>query len=425
MFLILVLIVAPLACAQVYTPGQMPNVQVANRNEYVSDPAGLLPADVKSEVNRRLAKLRAETSVEAVVALPPEIGDMEAAEWSEKLFTAWGIGKKDKDNGLLIMISPGSRRAFIMTGYGIEGVLPDIVCNKIINKTIIPSMRDDDLAGAVLGSTSMVFDALTDPAVADELRSDEADNLRGNFDTIDPVLVWRFVQWVAVVMLLFALGSFVSDCIKGRKRKSNHSRALMWRSHIKSYVWFSVLSLGTALPFLLLAVWQYRSWRTRRLKCPTCGARMNRLPEDKDNELLSASQDFEERLNTVDYDVWECPECGTVERFPYKVRQTKYTECPVCHTVAMTLDSNRIVRHATTGSEGYGVNTYECKFCGHRTDKGYKIARKEDPSAAIAAAAVLGAAAGRRGGGGLGGGGGFGGGFGGGATGGGGAGGSW
>ena len=153
---------------------------------------------------------------------------------------------------------------------------------------------------------------------------------------------------------------------------------------------------------------------------------MHRLPEEKDNELLTPSQDLEERLDTVDYDVWECPECGTVERFPFKVKQTKYTECPACHTIAMTLESDRVVHPATTRREGYGVKTYECKFCGHRTDKGYRIPRKEDPAAMAAAAAVLGAAASRRGGGGGGfGGGGFGGGFGGGATGGGGAGGSW
>lgn len=413
-------IAVSLAVAQVYTPAQMPNVQVRDRNEYVSDPAGLLPGEVKAEVNRRLVKLRSETSVEAVVAIPPEIGDMEAAEWCEKLFSDWGIGKKDKDNGLLIMISPGSRRAFIMTGYGVEGVLPDIACNEIVNRTIIPAMRDDNLAEAVLGSVSMALDALTDPAVAEELRSEEADNLGGAIETIDPILVWRFVQCIAAVMFLFALGSFVADRIKVRRCMSNHSRALMWRSHFKSYIWFSVLSLGLALPFLLLAIWQYRSWRTRPLVCPTCGAAMNRLPEDEDNEFLSASQDFEERMNTVDYDVWKCRGCGTVECFPYKVKQTKYTECPVCHTVAMALDSSRIVTAATTRSEGYGINTYECRFCGHREDKGYKIARKEDASAAIAAA-VVGAAAGRHGGGG-----GFsGGGFGGGSTGGGGAGGSW
>lgn len=426
LMIIAAMLLAIAGVAQVYTPSDMPNVQVADRSQYVSDPAGLLPADVKAEVNRRMAALRERTSVEAVVAIPPEIGDMESAEWCEKLFTAWGIGKSDKDNGVLLMISPGSRRAFIMTGYGVEGALPDISCKKIINNEIIPAMRDDDLASAVLGATSKISDALTDPAVAEELRSEESDNFGAAVDSLDPKVILIFVKWVAAVMFLFALGCFIKDCLKARKRPTNYSKSIMWRSHLMPYVWFSILSLGAALPFLLLAFWQYRSWRTRPLKCSTCGAKMHRLPEEKDNELLTPSQDLEERLDTVDYDVWECPECGTVERFPFKVKQTKYTECPACHTIAMTLESDRVVHPATTRREGYGVKTYECKFCGHRTDKGYRIPRKEDPAAMAAAAAVLGAAASRRGGGGGGfGGGGFGGGFGGGATGGGGAGGSW
>ncbi len=45
---------------------------------------------------------------------------------------------------------------------------------------------------------------------------------------------------------------------------------------------------------------------------------MNRLKEEEDNELLSNSQDFEEKLDTIDYDVWECPHCGTIERYAFK-----------------------------------------------------------------------------------------------------------
>ena len=64
----------------------------------------------------------------------------------------------------------------------------------------------------------------------------------------------------------------------------------------------------------MLAFYIYRRWRTRKLKCPVCGTGMKRLPEDKDNLLLTDSQDFEEKIRTVDYDVWECPRCGAVER---------------------------------------------------------------------------------------------------------------
>ena len=411
--------------AQVMAPADMPNVQKKDRREYVSDPAHLLSPSVTQRVNAELYDLRKQTSVEMMVAIPPEIGDMTAPEWCEKLFTEWGIGKSDKDNGVLLMISPGSRQAFIMPGYGVEGVLTDIVCKKIVEKAIVPAMRDGDLDKAVTDATALMVSALTDPAVAEELRSGEADNF-GGVDALDAGVIWKFIQTVALVMFILSAILFVCDCVRIRKFHSNYAKAEQWRKGLPAYFWLGVLSLGAGFIFYLVAYLKYRRWRTRPLKCPTCGAKMKRLPEDKDNELLNDSQDFEEKLKTVDYDVWECPECGTIERFPYKARQKKYTECPNCHTVAMCLQCDMTLRQPTVKTEGEGVKVYECQFCHHRKDVPYRIPRKEDPSAAIAAAAVLGAATrGHRGGGGGFGGGGFGGGFGGGATGGGGAGGSW
>lgn len=422
--LLLVLVSALSVAAQATPPSAMPNVQITDRREYVSDPARLLSAGVKAEVNRRLYELRQRTSVEAVVAIPLSIGDIEPQQWCEELFTAWGIGKSDKDNGVLFMISPGSRCAFIMPGYGVEGVLTDIACRRIVAQTVIPAMKDDNLDAAVESAVNLMVSALEDPAVADELRSSQSDNFSGLSTGIDASVIWSFVRFVAGLMFLISLGLFIRDCVGARRHRSNYSKAEMWRSHLALYFWLGVLSFGAGLVFFLLAFFIYRRWRTRKIKCPVCGAGMKRLPEDKDNLLLTDSQDFEEKIRTVDYDVWECPRCGAVERFPYRARQKKYTECPSCHTVAMSLESDTVVRPSTVRTEGEGVKIYECRFCHHRDRRPYRIPRKEDPSAAIAAAAVIGSALGRGGRGG-GGGGGFGGGFGGGATGGGGAGGSW
>lgn len=410
--------------AQVMTPDDMEYKDASGLQYMVSDPAGLLSPDVRQKVEQRLSNLRRQSTAEVAVVIPPEIGDADPQEWCEELFTKWHIGKKDRDNGLLLMISPGSRKAFILTGYGMEGVFTDIACKKIIDKAVIPAMKENNLDAAVDGATMMIANAISDPAAAAELRSGQSENIRGGMSALDPAVLWKFVRVVVALMFLCSLLLFIRDCVASRKFRGNYSKAGMWRSHLTMYFWVGLLSLGAGLIFLLLAYLLYRSWRNRPLKCSTCGARMKRLPEDKDNELLNDSQDFEEQLKTVDYDVWECPKCGTVERFPYRANQKKYTECPRCHTVAMCLDCDMTVRPATVRTEGEGVKIYECKYCHNSLRKPYRIPRKEDPSAAMAAGAILGSTLGRGGGGGMGGGGGFGG-FGGGATGGGGAGGSW
>lgn len=281
-------------------------------------------------------------------------------------------------------------------------------------------MREGNLNGAVDAATSLLYDALTDPSVAGELKSEQPDNYSGTLQTLEPDVIRNFIWIVALCVWLFALGVFIRDLYTSHRYDNYHS-AMLWRRHLKIYFWLGVLSAGAGLIFFLLALVIYRRTRTRRIKCPTCGAKMRRLGEEEDNELLNDSQDLEERLNTVDYDVWECDQCGTVERFPYRIDQSKYTECPNCHTIAMSLVEDRITVLPTTRREGVGEKIYECQFCHYRKSDRYRLPKKEDPTAALMAGAIIGSALGGRGGGG----GGFGGGLGGGATGGGGAGGSW
>lgn len=409
----------------VWTPGQMPNVNVKNRYDFVSDPGNLLSPETKQAVNQRLWDLRQQTTVEAVVALPPDIGDETIEEWSEQLFTLWGIGKKDKDNGVLLVIAPAQRRARIQTGYGVEGTLPDIACMNIIQQAIIPNMRQDDINAAVNDASRLMCDALTDPSVAEELRSNDPDNYSGEIDTLDPEVIWLFLEVVATIFFIITLASFCYLCVKARKLDT-FGKANMWRKNLTALLIGGILSLGSGLIFYLLALLFYRRARTRRRRCPQCGTKMRRLNEQEDNALLSPAQDLEEQLDTIDYDVWQCPKCGTVERLPFPSKQTKYTECPKCHTVAMSLVADVILQPATTRHAGIGEKIYRCQFCGYERRERYTIPRKDDGSALAAAAlgAAAASAASRRGGGGFGGGG-FGGGFGGGSTGGGGASGGW
>ena len=400
------------------------NPNIADRRDYVADPAGLVPAIDKAEANATLYALRLKTSVEAAAVVVPTIGDLTPAEYCEKVFTAWGLGKRDKDNGVLLLIDTGGRQAFIMTGYGAEGALPDITCADIINTTVVPAMKEGDLGKALTSAVSKISEVLSDPAVAEELRSQQADNFSGRegaLPTLDPKTLRTALYWLAALAFLFGLVCMLRD-IRNSRKLDNYDRSMIWRRHLTAYWIAAALSLGTGVIFALVALFSYRRARNAKVKCPVCGEKMEKLDEASDNEYLSSSQDLEERLNTVDYDVWRCPKCHAVERFPYRTRQLTYSECPKCHTVAMRLKNDVTVRPATTVSSGTGVRTYECLFCHHEEKKPYTIPRKPDrTAAAVAAGAAARASRGSRGFGG----GGFGGGFGGGRTGGGGGGGRW
>ena len=407
---------------RVYSPGDLPNPNVADRREFVADPSGVLSASERRQVNEKLYDLRQNTTAEMAVAIVPSTGDIPVEEFATDLFTRWGIGKADKDNGVLLLIALEQRKAWIATGYGVEGVLPDVSCATILRRTVVPAMKEGNAAEGIEAAVSDVYGALTDPAVAEELRSSQPDSYGAATDVLSAEVIWDFVVIVATCAFLFSMVLFLYD-VWSLRRRDRYQKAMAWRRQLPAFWWAALISLGSGVVFALLALWRYRAARDGRRKCETCGHLMKKLGEEEDNALLSPSQDFEEKLKTVDYDVWECPHCHTVERFPFKEKQMRYSECPRCHTVARTLVCDRVVQPATTRSEGSGFHEYECLFCHYRDLKPYRIPRKTDDAAAAAVlGAALGSSLGRGGGGG---GGGFGGGFGGGSTGGGGGGASW
>jgi uncharacterized protein len=126
---------------------------------------------------------------------------------------------------------------------------------------------------------------------------------------------------------------------------------------------------------------------------------------------------MEERIGSVDYDVWLCPNCGETDIYPYKNKRSNYVECGHCQAITARLQCSRIVRRPTTASEGLQIDDYYCMNCGKVTSKPVVLPKKEE----VVIVPIVGG-----GGRGFGGGGGsFGGGFGGGSTGGGGASGGW
>lgn len=324
------------AAQNVYAPSQIPNVQLENKNRYVSDPAGMLNPETIIKADAILGDIREKSTAEVVAIIVPSIGDLEPSEFCEEVFTDWGIGKNDKDNGMILLITPDDRRAWIQTGYGLEGVMPDIKCSEIVRQTIVPAMKQGNLDQALLDAAGAINATLTSPDAISEIRSGKPDVYENSPNVIDADTIWSFIKIISLCVFIFCLACFCHDLWKGR-RLSSYDRALLWRSHLPMYGWGALLSVGTAAIFLLLAYFMYRNSRLKPRRCNYCGEKMKLLSEEKDNEKLNPSQDLEEQLDSVDYDVWVCPKCDAVEKYAYKTKNSKYTECPVCHTRAMAL----------------------------------------------------------------------------------------
>lgn len=153
----------PLHAQKVYTIDDVPNVQVADRNQAVSNPDGTLSAATVQEVNEKLISLRRSTSIEAAVVVISSIGDATPEDFGLGLFRKWGIGKSDKNNGLLILLVTDDRFVRFEVGYGLEGVITDAMSKRIQTTRMMPYLQKSDWDGAVVAVVDAVAELLTDP----------------------------------------------------------------------------------------------------------------------------------------------------------------------------------------------------------------------------------------------------------------------
>ncbi|MBT9136232.1 MAG: hypothetical protein DDT34_01306 [Firmicutes bacterium] len=127
---------------------------------FVNDYANLLSASQRDALTQVLQGIEQSTTAEMVVVTVPDLGGADAFSFSQQLFTEWGLGKRDKNNGLLILVSLREREFRFHTGYGLEGLLPDSYLGGLIRQYITPAFGEgrfyDGLALALLSADGIV-----------------------------------------------------------------------------------------------------------------------------------------------------------------------------------------------------------------------------------------------------------------------------
>ena len=108
-----------------------------------------------------LYALEQQTGIETVVAVVPSIGNEDCFEFSHQLLNEWGVGKKDKNNGLVILLVTDQRCIQFYTGYGLEGDLPDAICKRIQTRDMIPYLKDGNWDAGMVAGVRAYVSALT------------------------------------------------------------------------------------------------------------------------------------------------------------------------------------------------------------------------------------------------------------------------
>lgn len=200
----------------------------------VNDLAGLLPPDRAAALEQKLARFETETSHEIVLLTVPSLEGDPIEDFSLRVAEGWTLGQKDLDNGLLVVIAPQDRSARVEVGYGLEGVVPDVVANRVLQDRMYPIFREGRMADGVEAGLDALMSAARAEAVPRERRPRE--DAPGGAADVDPL---------SVLILAAILGTLAgSPFRRGRARALG---ALVGGGVAGGLAWLVLASVGLAV----------------------------------------------------------------------------------------------------------------------------------------------------------------------------------
>ena len=393
-----------------------------DRHNYVANPDAILSDATVRSVNLLLADVESQTNAQVAVVVIDDFAGTDVDDFATKLFMDWGLGEEGSDNGVLLLVAKNSKNYAIRTGRGIGSVLSDLESGAIGREILVPNFRNNDYNRGVLEATQKIHSEMTSPEAVKEIKEMSARMKKNDSESVLDVIL--FYVWCCVALTAI-LAVWVVYRVKKTGSMERHRRYVVL--HPMMRVLYGLGFVGLGMPFLVYFPLKLflKDLRDGVHNCPNCGTEMRKLDEISDNEHLTPAQDAEERFNSVDYDVWECPNCGEEDVYAFENQDSELVECPHCHAKTARYVRDRVIKMPTATSEGVAVKEFDCLNCKKRSSRQYKLPRRPN-GGNMAAAAAIPFILGSMGRGGGFGGGGFGGGsFGGGSTGGGGASGSW
>lgn len=192
--LVLLLLMAGSALAQVPARPQPQRL--------VNDLSGIFSSRQVQVLERALVDFADSTSNQIVVVTVPELYGYDKAELSYEIGQQWGVGQKEFDNGLVILIKPktstSNGEVFIATGYGLEGAVTDAFAKKVIEREMIPYFRQNDYYGGTVAALKVLLPVISGEISTDKYAASQEDGMM-------PALL--FMMFIGLVVFILAVSS--------------------------------------------------------------------------------------------------------------------------------------------------------------------------------------------------------------------------
>ncbi|MCD6551548.1 YgcG family protein [Thermotoga sp.] len=113
-------------------------------HKYVNDYVGVLDSETVGKIVSVGKELEEKTTAQVVVVIVPSLSGFTVEEYANCLFREWGIGQKEKNNGVLLLVAMNDRKLRIEVGYGLEGAIPDGKAGRILDEYVIPYFKEGE-----------------------------------------------------------------------------------------------------------------------------------------------------------------------------------------------------------------------------------------------------------------------------------------
>jgi uncharacterized protein len=199
-FVVLLVAVAVTLAAAAHAKLTLPSKPTGRVNDY----ANVVDPPSESFIEERLRRFEQATGHQMVVAVFPGLEDEYIEPVAAELFQKWGLGSRERNDGILLVLFLRERLSRIEVGYGLEGVLTDARCSRILREKLAPEFGTGRYGQGLRAAVQAVEELLADPAAA--AAAEAAAKPKGGFPPIVGIFLLALVLGIVLVVVVSGNG---------------------------------------------------------------------------------------------------------------------------------------------------------------------------------------------------------------------------
>jgi len=388
------------------------------KRDRVYDFAKVLSSAEELRLQRQLEAMEQEGVAEGVVLIADRLEGATIEEFALGIGERWKVGRRDVGNGLVLAVSIADRKRWLEVGPDLQGTIPDAVAARLTQETLVTPFRQGRYGDGLDAALTEIRQRLARAGGVEALPVREPERgpapgmvlltvLLGGLTAVTAFRswprgshpgqdLWRLpsiglgfgsaavavlgasqAQTGGIQLLLVALaptgwallrlleGGWTPLDLNAANRVGQSTTRAYWATvAVLAGAWLFTTPIGLLFPLLVLAVpiGLAISGYFARIprKCPECVGALRWLPENEEPQFLKDVEDLEQRLGSVDYDIWRCGNCNRSAVFAHNKVFAPYKECPRCNR--RTLSTHTVMDEKPTAwQDGWASDVSECK----------------------------------------------------------------